>query len=133
MSEGDRIEPRWDIHGVPRCTEGCPSHDGKRCTILGARPESLCEPAVDAAITELRRLRVGVETRRNYGEVKAQHGVRIKALEAAPDRRDILRLHPVHDEGTDDEGYLVEHLELDRDQAEALIAVLRKFIDKRET
>ena len=38
--------PQRDDDGVPRCTERCPYHDGKRCAILGHRPDSLCEPAV---------------------------------------------------------------------------------------
>lgn len=42
MSE---VRPEWEGR-VPRCTERCPSHDGKRCMVLGRRPESICEPAV---------------------------------------------------------------------------------------
>lgn len=38
--------PERDGNGVPRCTERCPHHDGKRCAILGYRPDALCEPAV---------------------------------------------------------------------------------------
>lgn len=38
--------PECDEDGVPRCTERCPHHDGKRCRILGHQPDELCEPAV---------------------------------------------------------------------------------------
>lgn len=41
-----RIRPNVDKSGVPKCAEECPSHDGKRCEILGYRPDAICEPAV---------------------------------------------------------------------------------------
>ena len=41
------VEPDWDDELVPRCSEACPQHDGKRCRIMGQRPTALCEPAVD--------------------------------------------------------------------------------------
>lgn len=41
-------EPNIDDNGVPWCSEDCQCHDGKRCTLLGMRPDSICEPAVIA-------------------------------------------------------------------------------------
>jgi hypothetical protein len=41
----DAIHPHWEDE-VPLCDEECPSHDGKRCEILGRRPGYICEPAV---------------------------------------------------------------------------------------
>lgn len=37
--------PDWRS-GVPFCSESCARHDGKRCRILGFRPDGICEPAV---------------------------------------------------------------------------------------
>lgn len=43
--ETSDISPEWhDL--VPRCTDRCPHHDGKRCELLGHRPSDLCEPAI---------------------------------------------------------------------------------------
>lgn len=40
-------EPRIDEQGVPRCApDNCGAYDGKRCDLLGYRPDSVCEPAV---------------------------------------------------------------------------------------
>jgi hypothetical protein len=45
--EYDVIRPDWGTSdGVPRCTDECPMHDGKRCRALGMRPSAICEPAV---------------------------------------------------------------------------------------
>ena len=46
MSEYAEIQPDWDAQDVPNCTDTCPSHDGKRCVVLGFRPDTICEPAV---------------------------------------------------------------------------------------
>jgi hypothetical protein len=36
-----------DDGGVPFCAkEDCPQYDGKRCRILGLRPDVICEPAI---------------------------------------------------------------------------------------
>lgn len=41
------IKPRVDEHGVPLCDdEACPHYDGKRCSVMGFRPDGICEPAV---------------------------------------------------------------------------------------
>lgn len=40
-----KIEPMW-VEGVPLCDRGCASHDGKRCEVIGHRPDRLCQPAV---------------------------------------------------------------------------------------
>lgn len=50
------VRPWWHGQdGVPRCGQepaseprGCPSYDGKRCAVLGHRPDYICEPAVEA-------------------------------------------------------------------------------------
>lgn len=39
-------EPRIDQDGVPWCDERCHNFDGKRCELLGQRPDGICEPAV---------------------------------------------------------------------------------------
>jgi hypothetical protein len=42
----ETIEPEWS-DGLPLCTEdGCQSYDGKRCRVLGFRPDRFCEPAL---------------------------------------------------------------------------------------
>ena len=39
---------------LPFCTEECPSHDGKRCDILGRRPGyGLCQPAIADLIEQM--------------------------------------------------------------------------------
>ena len=40
-----------------RCAETCPSHDGKRCGILGYRAPDICVPYVKELITEVETLR----------------------------------------------------------------------------
>lgn len=36
--------PKWDGN-VPLCDEdACPHYDGKRCKLLGLRPDRICEP-----------------------------------------------------------------------------------------
>ena len=42
----DDVQPEWDENMVPQCSESCKSHDGKRCELLGYRPDSVCEPMV---------------------------------------------------------------------------------------
>lgn len=52
------VAPNWDSGrgvGIPFCTDECPSHDGKRCLVLGFRPMGLCEPAVIAMNEEIGR------------------------------------------------------------------------------
>lgn len=38
--------PEWTDQLIPRCSEKCPSFDGKRCELMGFRPDGVCEPAV---------------------------------------------------------------------------------------
>lgn len=46
IEQASGSEPRWE-DDIPRCSEVCKQHDGKRCRLLGLlRPESICEPAV---------------------------------------------------------------------------------------
>ncbi len=60
MDEKD-VRPFIDEHGVGCCDEDCPSHDGKRCRILGRRPEHVCEPWARLMVLEVRQLREGKE------------------------------------------------------------------------
>lgn len=48
--------PARDEDGLPRCTEKCAHHDGKRCVILGHRPDGLCEPEVREMAAKLTAL-----------------------------------------------------------------------------
>lgn len=41
------IDPVIGADGIPRCHLDCPQHDGKRCKLMGRRPDALCEPAMD--------------------------------------------------------------------------------------
>lgn len=44
------MQPTFDAEDdlrVPRCSESCEQHDGKRCRLLGQRPATICEPAVE--------------------------------------------------------------------------------------
>lgn len=47
-------DPRW-AGTVPHCNEQCPHYDGKRCRLLGQRPDTLCEPVVEAMGNEIAR------------------------------------------------------------------------------
>ena len=38
--------------GVGHCTEDCPSHDGKRCKVLGLRAGGICEPWAVALVAD---------------------------------------------------------------------------------
>lgn len=42
----DEMQPEWTDQLIPRCSEHCPSFDGKRCELMGFRPDGICEPAV---------------------------------------------------------------------------------------
>lgn len=51
--------PNWANDGVPLCSEDeCPSYDGKRCRLLGFRPDNICEPAVAEMAHQLRAARL---------------------------------------------------------------------------
>jgi hypothetical protein len=47
------IGPEWDDGGVPFCDDSCAYHDGKRCELLGSRPDWICQPAVRAMASRL--------------------------------------------------------------------------------
>lgn len=41
------ISPTWTDLGVPQYTERfCHEYDGKRCQVMGFRPDRICDPAV---------------------------------------------------------------------------------------
>ncbi len=44
--DNSKIQPDVQPSGLPTCSSRCPSHDGKRCEIMGRRPEAICEPRV---------------------------------------------------------------------------------------
>lgn len=47
MADDFPIQPIFTTDGVPYCSyEACGSYDGKRCRATGARPDRICEPAV---------------------------------------------------------------------------------------
>lgn len=47
--------PEWRDDGLPLCSDRCAAFDGKRCDILGHRPDAICEPAVLAMFKLLER------------------------------------------------------------------------------
>ncbi len=44
--DADLIQPAIDEDNVPVCVSACPSHGGKRCRVLGFKPDRVCEPMV---------------------------------------------------------------------------------------
>lgn len=70
--------PDVDKHGTPWCTgDECGAYDGKRCELLGQRPDRICEPAV---IDLARRYRgAGAMTRRQVGRAHAAEVARDEA------------------------------------------------------
>jgi RNA polymerase-binding transcription factor DksA len=56
--------------GIGRCTEACPSHDGKRCRVMGVRaPDGhVCEPWAKGIIDELE----GEERHRDTWQKRAE-------------------------------------------------------------
>ena len=47
-----KAAPYW-TETLPYCSEGCPQHDGKRCMLMGFKPGSFCEPALETMTIEL--------------------------------------------------------------------------------
>lgn len=52
MADTETPEPDV-VDGVPYCRDACRHHDGKRCRLMGLRPSSICEPAVQEIAGEL--------------------------------------------------------------------------------
>jgi len=50
------MTPNIDENGVPWCIEKCKEHDGKRCELLGHRPDSICEPYVIKLVEKIKFL-----------------------------------------------------------------------------
>jgi hypothetical protein len=69
-----------ECKGIPYCTEECSRFDGKRCDLMGFRPDGICEPAVKAMADEIKTLRARLQSR--AGEVAALEA----AAEALADR-----------------------------------------------
>jgi hypothetical protein len=44
-NEDDAAKPVWSDE-VPFCDGACPHYDGKRCRVMGLRPDNICEPVV---------------------------------------------------------------------------------------
>lgn len=67
MGENPDIRPDKDW----LCTmEQCPSYDGKRCMVMGFRPDRFCEPKIKLVKEELRRCRraaVAIDMMEKYG------------------------------------------------------------------
>lgn len=42
----DGAQPSFTPDFLPLCTEECQHHDGKRCDLLGRRPDEHCTPAL---------------------------------------------------------------------------------------
>jgi len=75
MSEYD---PNVTSDGVPWCRDECRQHDGKRCRLLGFRPDSLCEPAVVAMAARLAELETPARDRSTpEGFVKVRAAVSV--------------------------------------------------------
>ena len=46
LVETEDMRPDWNNRFVPECSDCCPSFDGKRCQLLGHRPDEVCRPAI---------------------------------------------------------------------------------------
>lgn len=42
--------------GVPLHSDLCPAYDGKRCQLMGFKPGTICQPAIEQIIQERDRL-----------------------------------------------------------------------------
>jgi len=91
-TDAERMAPTL-VEGLPVCDqEGCPLYDGKRCDAQGCRPESLCEPAVEAMAALNRALVLVVE--RLEANATTREGVMRRERElwrTAERERDALR------------------------------------------
>lgn len=57
LKKSNEANPYLDDDGVPYCsTDECPMYDGKRCELLGHRPDGLCEPEVREIVFRLKQL-----------------------------------------------------------------------------
>lgn len=57
LASVEGASPDWSGDGLfPVCSSECPSHDGKRCRLIGFQPSSVCEPVVREANRQLRSL-----------------------------------------------------------------------------
>jgi hypothetical protein len=57
------IQPKLSPEGVPFCVLSCPSHDGKRCDLLGFAPGGVCEPAVKEMAKTIKKQRLELRRR----------------------------------------------------------------------
>lgn len=50
----ENARPEWTPNGVPMCTTSeCSYYDGKRCSAMGQRPSSVCQPVVERMAEQL--------------------------------------------------------------------------------
>ena len=47
------MNPDYDKNGLPLHVDECPEYDGKRCKLMGFRPDRFCEPALIDARTQM--------------------------------------------------------------------------------
>ena len=79
--------PTW-ANGIPSCAlDECPAYDGKRCELMGFRPDGICEPAVTDMGRELAVARTVITVARELLHMDAlrtpkaeRRGKLIKAL-----------------------------------------------------
>lgn len=58
MKFKEGIEPNVDNDGIPRCAyEECQSYDGKRCGLMGFKPDAICEPAIFKIVQLLKQVK----------------------------------------------------------------------------
>lgn len=50
------------INGIGYCAgDGCPEYDGKRCQLMGFRPQGICEPWVLELVAKVKNLEKELE------------------------------------------------------------------------
>lgn len=119
----DDIRPMLSKDGVPNCTtDECPQYDGKRCRLLGFRPDSICEPAVvrlTSRITEPENMLSDLLAviHRDGGQVTVAHGHETSCAMA----RGVIYAHRSH----------IEELEAFERKVRELIEVMRRSEEPR--
>lgn len=74
-------DPKYETNGVPYCSHDCPSHDGKRCEILGYTPSVVCEPAVQEMAKKMADLRASCVEPTSEEAMREQMFKTMQALE----------------------------------------------------
>ena len=92
MSEANEYEPEWTERGEPLCTDSCRQYDGKRCRLIGFRPDRYCEPAIvglaarsDSYSHEIAAARELIEELQDrVAELEAENEAPLEAQQWAP-------------------------------------------------